>query len=164
MRCRFVLYRFKKYWCHLYGFFSYLIWDNVFEILSFLFVVVSFILITFGLLVALILSVFFHTVDKQELVKHCCSLITDPCLTKKPTETYPSGINCRSYYKCSWQNTSMPYCCEEGFAYDDAEGRCVGDEACTIPCSVDSSNFNRQGDVTTKAPKYGETRRQQKEH
>lgn len=79
---------------------------------------------------------------------------TDPCLTKKPTETYPSGINCRSYYKCSWQNTSMPYCCEEGFAYDDAEGRCVGDEACTIPCSVDSSNFNRQGDVTTKAPKY----------
>lgn len=112
----------------------------------------------------LILSVFFHTVDKQELVKHCCSLITDPCLTKKPTETYPSGINCRSYYKCSWQNTSMPYCCEEGFAYDDAEGRCVGDEACTIPCSVDSSNFNRQGDVTTKAPKYGETGRQQKEH
>lgn len=129
---------------------------------EFLFVVVSFILITFGLLVALILSVFFHTVDK--LVKHCCSLITDPCLTKKPTETYPSGINCRSYYKCSWQNTSMPYCCEEGFAYDDAEGRCVGDEACTIPCSVDSSNFNRQGDVTTKAPKYGETGRQQKEH
>lgn len=144
--------------------FFYLIWDNVLGKFEILFFIVILYLSIFGLLVALILLFFYHTVDKQEFVKHCCSLITDPCLTKKPTETYPSGINCRSYYKCSWQNTSMPYCCEEGFAYDDAEGRCVGDEACTIPCSVDSSNFNRQGDVTTKAPKYGETRRQQKEH
>lgn len=142
--------------------FSYLIRFNVLGKFEGFFVIVTFIFtsITFAVFIALFLSYFYHSVDKQKLVMHCCSLKTDPCLTKKPTETYPSGINCRSYYKCSLQNTSMPYCCDEGFAYNDLEGRCVADDSCTIPCSVDSSNYKSQGDVTTKAPKYGETGRQ----
>ena len=73
----------------------------------------------------------------------------------KPTESYPSGINCRSYYKCSWQNASLPYCCQEGFAFEAASGRCVVDDACTIPCSVESSTYVSPGLATTEAPKYG---------
>ncbi|XP_048754485.2 uncharacterized protein LOC125665730 isoform X2 [Ostrea edulis] len=93
------------------------------------------------------------------MINNCDSVTSvqcesDPCRKMKPLETYPSGINCRSYYKCSWQNTSLPHCCDEGFAYDDTYGKCVSDETCVIPCSVDSSTFKNPGLATTKAPKY----------
>ncbi|XP_062608391.1 uncharacterized protein LOC134270217 [Saccostrea cucullata] len=91
-------------------------------------------------------------------INNCAAVTTvqcesDPCLKMKPTETYSSGINCRSYYSCTWQNTSLPQCCDKGFAFDEASGRCVADENCYIPCSVESANFDRL-QVTTKAPKY----------
>ncbi|XP_061179521.1 uncharacterized protein LOC133188155 [Saccostrea echinata] len=91
-------------------------------------------------------------------INNCAAVTTvqcesDPCLKMKPTETYSSGINCRSYYSCTWQNTSLPQCCDKGFAYDETMGRCVPDENCIIPCSVESTNFDKQ-QATTKAPKY----------
>ena len=70
---------------------------------------------------------------------------TDACRDTR-LKAYPSGINCRSYWRCV-NGRSYAECCPHGEAYMD--GTCVPSESCKVDDGECPFRYRNSGDSLT---------------